>query len=169
MRNKPREVIKNVPAYNETALPAYTGSGIRPGDSLVYCNKEEEKTVKLQVIRNNPRWNFNYLIFTEPVSMKNDIPSNVIKFAPVKYRWEKQADGSEKLFRAPNYQQEVEVLSHIQSHKIQYNIKDEGASYFTIDLTLMDTFPNGQPIELRRTVPLESFQRLPRELEDKVP
>ena len=167
MRNQSMEVLQNAPEYSDLSVPVYLGSGIRPGDELVFCNKEEEKKVKLQVIRSNPRWNFHYLIFPEKVTFNNDLPANLIKFSPITYRWEKQGE-EEKLFRSRNGE-EIEVLNGIQSHKITYEFKDNGKSYFAMDLTMLAKFQNGDAIEIRRNIPLESFQRMPRELEGQVP
>lgn len=168
MRNQSMEVLQNVPEYSDTAVAAYMGSGVRPGDELIFCNKEEEKKVKLQVIRSNPRWNFHYLVFPEKISLSNaELPANLIKFTPITYRWEKQGE-EEKLFRSAGGQ-EVEVLYGVQSHKIKYELRDDAPSYFNIELTMKAKFLDEQPIVIQRNIPLESFQRMPRELESEVP
>lgn len=168
-RNQSMEVLQGVPQYSDTAVAVYLGAGIRPGDELILCNKQEEKKVQLQVIRNNPKFNFHYLIFPENALLdRKDLPANLIKFTMVSYRWEKLPDGTEKLYRKFKDNEE-QILQNVHSHQINYNLKDEGKSNFTLDLTLADQFPDGQMIKLRRNVPLESFQRLPKEMEGMVP
>jgi hypothetical protein len=169
LRNQSMEVLQNVPSYSDSATAAYLGSSVRPGDKLVLCNSEEEKVVELQVIRNNPKYAFHYLIFPEKISLTNpELPSNLIKFSKVNYKWEKVSEGNERLMRTFEGQTN-EVISNIKAHQINYSLKDDDQSHFTLDLTLNETFQDGQPIQVRRIVPLRSFQRLPSELEAVIP
>ena len=162
-------MLKGAPPYAFYSIPAYLGSSVRPDDELVFCNAEEEKVVRLQVIRSNPKYNFHYLIFPEIISLTNpELPSNLIKFSRVSYKWEKVAEGNEKLVRTFN-DQTMDVLSNVHSHKINYSLKDDESAHFTLDLTLNETFKNGERIQIQRMIPLRTFQRLPAELEGMIP
>ncbi len=169
MRNQSMEVLQNVEPYSDIALPAYLGSGIRPGDTLILCNTQEERGLQLQVIRNNPRWNFHYLIFSGNLKLSDpSLPSNLIKFKPVSYRWKQVAENNYTLTRTQD-SMETDVLAGIQSYKIEYQFKDPENSFLSIQLVLREKFPDGQNIQVRRYIPLKSFARLPREMEGKVP
>lgn len=165
-RTQSMEVLTEVPPYSALAIPAYLGPGIRPGDQIIHCTEEEERALTFKISRKNAKESFDYLIFTEPVTYSQEIPSNLIKFTPVNYRWEKQADGTEKLFRKINGKEE-ELISNIKSHSIDYRFKGDDDSYFKLDLILQEKFPDGTDIHLQRNVPLISFQRLPKELLNK--
>lgn len=168
-RNQSMEILQNVERYSDTAVAAYLGSGIRPGDYLMLCNQEEEKKVQLQVIRNNPKWNFHYLIFPEKITLANqELPANLIKFKPIQYRWEKVAEENFKLIRKAG-SEETEVFTDIKSYQLEYQFKDPGQSFIALNLVMNEKFMDGQNIRVRRFIPLESFDRLPRQLEDKVP
>jgi hypothetical protein len=169
MRNQSMEILQNVERYSDTAVAAYLGSGVRPGDFLMLCNQEEEKKVQLQVIRNNPKFNFHYLIFPDAISLSNpELPAALIKFTPIQYRWEKVSEENYKLFRSVG-SMEAEIYAGIKSYKINYQFKDEEKSFLTINLVLNEKFKNGENIQIRRHIPLESFERIPKELEGKVP
>lgn len=165
-RNMSMEILQNQPIYSEQALMAYLGSGVTTGDELVLCNKEEERKLKLKVIRNNPKYGYHYLMFEEEIKSPA-IPTNLIKFTPVIYTWEKLSDGTEKLLRKVGGK-ESEILSGVQSHSMNYSFAGESA-HITLDIALTEKFPGGQNIHVKRHIPLRSFQRMPRELEDKIP
>lgn len=164
-RNQSMEVLQNVPEYSDRALSVYLGSGIRTGDELILCNSKEERKIQLQVIRNNPKWNYHFLIFPDPIVLDKEVPHNLIKFKTVTYRFEKSAEG-EILFRSEG-KEEKTVLEGILSHEIIYSFEDAGESYFQVDLKLQETFPDGTPMEVKRRVPITTFERLPKELEGK--
>jgi len=167
-RNQSMEVLQNVEIYSDIAIPVYLGSGIRTGDNLMLCNAEEERRIQLQVIRNNPKWNFHYLIFPEKHTLTNpELPANLIKFVPIHYHWEQVGEGY-KLMRSLG-SEDVEVLAGIKSYQIEYQFKGQKDSFITFHLVLNEKFENGENIRVKRYIPLESFVRLPRELEDKVP
>lgn len=165
-RTQSMEVLTNVPLYSELAIPVYLGPGIRPGDSITQCTADEEKNLVFRISRKNAKTNFDYLFFTEPATFSSEKPTNLIKFTPITYRWEKQSDRTEKLFRKLDGE-EVEIMSGVQSHSIDYAFKGDDDSYFKLKVVLEEKFPNGKNIEMERNIPLVSFERLPAELSDK--
>jgi hypothetical protein len=169
IRNQSMEILSKVEPYTDQSVAVYIGSGIRPGDELILCNEEEEKVVKLQVIRSNPKFSYHYLVFPEPISLENkDLPANLLKLSKVQYHWEKVSEGNEKLIRTHDGLTN-EVLSDIYAHKIEYSLNNDEHDHFTIELTLNEKFANGERIQVKRVVPLQSFQRLPKELEGMIP
>ena len=165
-RTNSMAILQNIPFYSDLAIPAFLGAGVHAGDKLIQCSAQDEKEVEMKISRNNPKNGFDYLIMTEAVGIRTDIPSNLIKFQPVTYRWEK-SDTGENLFRKGRGD-ETQILSNIESHTLDYSFKDGQDAYFNIEVVLKEKFPDGNQIHFKRNIPFSKFERLPNDLEGKV-